>query len=205
VAVAIVLLALVCQRIGRDVPLDAEQAGRFHVVKVTDGDSMILTGGERLRLANIDAPEENEPLYDSATAHLTSLADDRDLRLRFPAQRRDKYGRLLAWAFVDSLFVGEEMLRHGLAYLLLFDQSEYHNPLIKRLLAAQREAVTEEAGLHGLAREAESHYVATSTGLRFHRPGCRTIRHLPVKQSRIFDNRQKPLREGLAPCRICRP
>lgn len=205
VVILILLLALVCQRAGRDFDLDTDTTDRFHVLRVTDGDSMRLTGGERLRLANIDAPEEDEPLYDSATAYLRSLAEGRDLDLRFPAQRRDKYGRLLAWAFVDSVFIGERMLSNGLAYLLIFNQSDYHQPLIKRLLRAQRAAIEAGRGLHSLPREPESHYVATTAGLRFHRPGCRTIRNLPASEARLFDNREQPLREGLAPCRICRP
>ncbi len=201
----VVLVALVCRRIGRDFAPEGEPSRRFHVVRVTDGDSMRLTGGERLRLASIDAPEEGEPFYDSATTYLASLAEGRDLELQFPQQRRDKYGRLLAWAFVDSLFLGEQMLRSGLAYLLLFRQSDYHHPLIQRLLEAQRQAIDGRRGLHGLLREPESHYVAASTGLRFHRPVCRTIRGLKPAESRVFEDRETPLREGLAPCRICRP
>lgn len=201
----VVLLVLVCQRIGRDFDLEPGPKGRFHAVRVTDGDSMRLGGGERLRLANIDAPEEGEPFYDSATTYLAFLAEGRNLELRFPLQRRDKYGRLLAWAFVDSIFVGEEMLKSGLAYLSLFKQSDYHHPLVKRLLAAQRTAIDEQRGLHGLPHEPESHYVATPTGLRFHRPACRSIRGLEVQHSRTFETREIPLREGLAPCRICRP
>ncbi|MBU4305160.1 MAG: thermonuclease family protein [Candidatus Omnitrophica bacterium] len=92
------------------------------VVRVIDGDTVELENGERVRLIGIDTPESrmNEKLkrdslysaesYDviiamgKKSARFTKqlLAKQR-VRLEFDAQKRDKYGRLLAYVYVKRL------------------------------------------------------------------------------------------------------
>ncbi|MFH1688386.1 MAG: thermonuclease family protein [bacterium] len=205
-ALVIVLLAvMIGNRLFRQPGAPDETAERFHVIKVVDGDTVHLTGGDKLRLAHIDTPEQGEPLYDEATALLTQLTLGKTLHLEFARPRRDKYGRMLASAFVDSIFVGEEILRHGLGYLMLFSQKEYDDPLVQRLLTAQRDAVKSGTGLHGLQRQPEDSYIAGQKGLRFHRPGCRLTRSFTEDQIRTFTSREQALCDGLSPCRSCKP
>ena len=42
------------------------------------------------------------------------------IELKYTDKRRDKYGRLLAYVYVDSIFINKMILENGLGYLYLF-------------------------------------------------------------------------------------
>ena len=68
------------------------------VQRVVDGDTVILEGGQRCRLSDIDAPERNQPGGKEATAALSELVRGADLEL--DGNKPDRYGRRLAHLFV---------------------------------------------------------------------------------------------------------
>lgn len=105
-----------------DAPLTAR------IAAVIDGDTLVLdppvSGSSRLRLAGIGAikpplgrPADRPwPLAAQARDALAALAEGATLRLEPAAQRIDRYGRLLAQAFLDDgRWLQGEMLRAGLA------------------------------------------------------------------------------------------
>ncbi len=91
------------------------------VVRVIDGDTLVvLRGGvtERVRLLRIDAPERNEPGYRESKEALRSLLKGREVVIEFERPRlekRDRYGRLLAYVLADGVNVNVEMVRLGRA------------------------------------------------------------------------------------------
>jgi endonuclease YncB( thermonuclease family) len=99
---------------------------RVRVAEVIDGDTLLLEDGRTLRLVSALAPK---PGADDVTAHTARLAETaratlaqavegRDLGLAFTGQRQDRYGRLLAHAFVDAdpqRWLQREMIDKGLA------------------------------------------------------------------------------------------
>ncbi|MBU0982668.1 MAG: thermonuclease family protein, partial [candidate division Zixibacteria bacterium] len=178
---------------------------RFVVVKVIDGDTVELQGGDRLRLLSIDTPEHGEPLYTEATALLSRVALNQQVRIEFAEQRRDKYGRLLGYLFIDTLFVNRMMLDSGLAYLYLMKAAELNRELTAPMLAAQRTAMTRRVGLWNLTREPEDYYLARKGSLRLHRPECNSVRDLPPDRVIRYLTREEGLAEGLSPCRNCKP
>ncbi len=204
-AILILLFLVVCSRLSRRSEPEVGEEDRFQVVKVVDGDTFVLAGGDRLRLRSIDAPEKGYPLYEEATRFLSDMVLGKVVRLEFSGERRDKYGRLLGHVFVDSVFVGEEILRSGLGYLFLFSRTDPGSPRTESLLAAQREAMKARCGLWAIAREPEDYYVARVNSFRLHRPACRSVKRLSDAQSRIFETREEALSLGLSPCRNCQP
>jgi micrococcal nuclease len=83
-----------------------------------DGDSLrIELGGkvEEVRLIGIDAPEGRQRFGAQARNHVLRLCIDRELRLEYDAERRDRYGRLLAYVYAGEVMVNESMIRAGLA------------------------------------------------------------------------------------------
>ena len=90
---------------------------------VVDGDT-IWAGGEKIRLADIDAPEVFSPdcpsekqLGDRATMRLAALLNEGRVELKTSGSRdRDKYGRLLRVAYVDGRSVGQTLISEGLAH-----------------------------------------------------------------------------------------
>src|SRR3954452_8889733 len=89
------------------------------VQRVVDGDTVVLAGGERVRYIGVDTPESVKPgtpvqcYAKAAGAANERLVAGRRVRLRFDAERRDRYGRLLAYVYraSDGLFVNAELVR----------------------------------------------------------------------------------------------
>ena len=93
------------------------------VAHVHDGDTVKLTDGRKLRLIGINTPEIGhdgdlpEPLALKARQVLKALVgQDRRLALRYGIDQKDRYGRLLAHAYLpDGRNVQELLLQQGLA------------------------------------------------------------------------------------------
>ena len=88
---------------------------------VVDGDTLWL-GGEKIRVADIDAPETHEPrcaaeqeLGDKATRRLRELLNNGAVSLQPIDRDEDKYGRKLRIVLVDGHSVGERLVDEGLA------------------------------------------------------------------------------------------
>ena len=88
---------------------------------VVDGDTFWI-GGEKVRIADIDAPETHPPrcdheadLGDRATVRLQELLNAGPVTLA-PADRdTDRYGRLLRIVERDGRSLGEQLVDEGLA------------------------------------------------------------------------------------------
>ncbi len=89
------------------------------VERIIDGDTLVLRGGARVRLLQIDAPESGEECYAAAsTRELARLAPagagvvlEADPQL----DRVDRYGRLLRYIHTGRLNVNVELVRRGAA------------------------------------------------------------------------------------------
>jgi endonuclease YncB( thermonuclease family) len=88
---------------------------------VVDGDTIWL-GGQKIRVADIDAPETHEPrcaqeqaLGDRATRRLQALLNAGAVSLQAIDRDEDKYGRKLRIVLVDGASVGERLVDEGLA------------------------------------------------------------------------------------------
>jgi micrococcal nuclease len=119
------------------------------VGRVLDGDSIVLTDGNQVRYLGINAPEAGEPFSEAARALNRRLVEGRRLRLVQDREDRDRYGRILAYVYRDGQggerFVNAELLRAGLAHLLIF------GPLreIRTLASAQEAARRARRGMWG--------------------------------------------------------
>ena len=183
---------------------------RARIHSVTDGDTVILEGGSRVRYLGIDAPEvaheekPGDPLGDEAARYNRKLVSGRWVRLEFERQRQDDYGRLLAYVFLeDGTLVNRELVRQGLAYLC-----PKQRPLRywDRLLEAQRQAMKEQRGLWSLPLpRPEAVYVGNKRSGVFHRPSCPLGRSAKPSNRVQFKERNQAFFEGFCPCRQCRP
>lgn len=189
------------EQVGRDKPI----GDRFGVVSVYDGDTAELQGGDKLRLLGIDTPEAGEPYHDEAKQMLARLAVSQSCRIEYGGKRRDKYGRLLGYLYVDTCFVNRAIVASGLAYVYLFDDSDLKQREISELISAQRSAIEGKRGLWGLPREREAFYVNTVGSFRLHRPSCPSIGPLREGRSHKYATREEGMLEGLSPCRTCKP
>ncbi len=87
------------------------------VIVVIDGDTIVaLHNGakEKIRLANIDAPEKDQPYGMDARQAMFSLVFKKQARIE--PKVIDKYGRTVALVTVDGINVNEEMVKRGMAW-----------------------------------------------------------------------------------------
>lgn len=99
-------------------PMPACADGTFLVARVIDGDTLVLTGGTRVRLLGIDTPEVGEPWAEEATRSLQKMAMGKMVTLKECA-RKDPYGRTLAVLQRGGVNINISLLKEGLAVPLL--------------------------------------------------------------------------------------
>lgn len=120
------------------------------VTRVVDGDTIEVRlgrGSEKVRYIGIDTPESVKPgtpvqcFAKAAAAENRHLVKGRRVTLRFDAERRDRYGRLLAYVNreQDGLFVNAALVRLGYARTLTIPPNVAHAGLFARLAARARE------------------------------------------------------------------
>lgn len=71
------------------------------VASVMDGDTFELQNGVGVRLIGINAPNRGEAKWDEGRVALTGLIADKRVSLEYDRYQDDKYGRVLAWVWID--------------------------------------------------------------------------------------------------------
>lgn len=92
-----------------------EPRSTYLVVRVIDGDTVVLEDGETVRLVGIDAPEDGACGHDRATQRLVRLVEGRRVWLRQSDEDRDRYDRLLRYVDRGPVDAGLELIESGLA------------------------------------------------------------------------------------------
>jgi micrococcal nuclease len=126
---------------------DAAAVRTCVVARVVDGDTLTCDDGARVRLLSIDAPELSQhPFGRAALRQLEELAAvGTVLRVEQDVQRRDRYGRILAYLWLeDGRMVNEELLLAGVAIVAVHPPNVRH---VERLRAAVEKARARKAGL----------------------------------------------------------
>lgn len=121
-------------------PLACRPAEGVAVVRVIDGDTIVIQGDERVRYIGIDAPEQDEPLGREATELNRKLVQGKRVRLERDVTDRDRYGRLLRYVYVDGTFVEAELVRQGLARVRAYPPDTRHHQELSALEQEARQA-----------------------------------------------------------------
>ena len=107
---------------------------------VSDGDTLVLGDGRKVRLLGVDTPEMSDASRNRQNASRNHLdartvqrfaeeakrfarkeVEGKTVRLEYDWQREDKYGRTLAYVFrePDGYFLNAELLKQGYAFAYL--------------------------------------------------------------------------------------
>jgi micrococcal nuclease len=146
--VLLVAVALVVLRPWEGSEDEGPSAVTVLVTRVVDGDTVeaqIEGEIEDVRLIGVDTPETVKPgepgecFGPQASRFAHGLLAGERVRFVFGAERRDPYGRLLAYAYLDGRFVNATLVRRGLARTLTIPPNDRFAPRLRRLeLAAAR-------------------------------------------------------------------
>jgi len=98
---------------------DATSTETFQISQVVDGDTARLTNGVTLRLIGINTPEKNMPYFQEAKDLLTILIQNKSVQIQ--SFGTGKYGRTLAFIFLNEKNINTQILKQGLATLYCYE------------------------------------------------------------------------------------
>ncbi|MEK6690995.1 MAG: thermonuclease family protein [Nitrospirota bacterium] len=120
------------------------------VIRIIDGDTIVLDGGEKVRLIGVDTPETKDPRKPveyfgwEATRFTKEMVEGKRVRLEYDWQRQDKYERTLAYIFLeDGTFLNAEIIKQGYG----FAYTKYPFKYLEEFRQYEREARENSRGL----------------------------------------------------------
>lgn len=141
-AVLLLAIALLVLRPWEEDPNAGPASVTAVVTRVVDGDTVEARIGEEVedvRLIGVDTPETvkpGEPLEcfgPRASSFTHRVLEGRRVRLVFGEERRDHYGRLLAYAYLEGNLFNAALVRRGFARALTIPPNDRFAPQLRRL------------------------------------------------------------------------
>ncbi|MBW1704901.1 MAG: thermonuclease family protein [Deltaproteobacteria bacterium] len=200
--ILIIILATVCLSL---------TAADYHRVKfVYDGDTILLDNKSKVRYLGVNSPEidhkggKSEFMAHAARNLNLELVKRARVSLEFDKEKKDRYGRLLAYVFLENgEMVNALLVRKGMAHVLLNNLGLKYGGI---LLDCQRKAMKEKLGIWSRPfKVQEKFYLGNRNSYRFHRPDCPFAKKISRKNGVRFKSRYDAFREGYSPCKRCRP
>ncbi len=204
------------------------------VLWIYDGDTIRVRQADgtevEVRYEGIDTPELGppdktpEPWSREAAEANRILVEGKTVLLELDERRKDKYGRMLAYVFVEGLFVNAELVRKGYAHARTYLPNIRYRP---ELLAAQREARKNMVGIWesfsdddealqikrtdqvqastmpSISGNQEKRYTASLRSKVFHRASCQHAKKIKAKNLLTFSTLDEAVRSGRRKCKAC--
>ena len=198
-------------------------SGMVTVSEVIDGDTLRLASGDKVRLLGIDTPESKSTAKDlefygkEASAFCRDLLTGKPVRLEFEEERTDKYGRLVAYVFLDDgTLVNALLIKEGYARCLgafRFSRKPEFKSLHQEAKAAERGLWNPE-GRKRFREERKAYWATTDRAKRespfignkraktLHLGTCGRLPSVPNRT--FFDKAPEALDHGYSAAGCCR-
>lgn len=198
----------------------------YQVTRVVDGDTIVVDidgVSEKVRLIGVDTPETVHPTkgvepYGKEASNFTKAQlEGKKVRLEFDVQERDKYGRLLAYIWLDNKLFNETLVEKGYAQIATFPPNVKY---VERFKAAQQRAREANLGLWGVLPEQTSSskesaqltpkqetgtYVGSVNSKKYHKRDCKWAKEIHTENSIFFNTKAEAEKAGYVPCKYCKP
>lgn len=181
------------------------------VVRVVDGDTVVLENGLHLRYAGIDTPEVVE-VVERKEAYLARKAMERNrllvegktLRIDLTDERVDRYGRLLGRVYLDDDTPVEEILvGEGLARTLPMGGTSDRLQRLEQETRAAGKGIW--SGEHTPVTSAEAAFVASRNSDLYHLPDCPKALNIKPGNLILFRSVEDARSSKRQPCPFCLP
>ncbi len=180
------------------------------VVKVIDGDTIVLQDGTKIRYIGMDTPERGMPLFEEAKKANADLVQNKEIRLVYDVERKDRYGRTLAYVHVNTdignIFVNAYLVREGYAKVATYPPNVKYVDVFKKL---QKQAQENKVGLWAVSTKvnAEDEYsglvVASKNSKVYHKPDCRNAKRIKEANLIKYKNPAEAQRAGKRAGKCC--
>jgi len=118
---------------------------RLIVIEVSDGDTLKLSNGKTFRLYGVNAPEVKEPFFEEAKAFTENIVLGKEISFEQEANYKvDKFGRSLGYILVGGVNLNIELVRNGLARVVLYEKRakiKYQDELLETEKIAKEKKV----------------------------------------------------------------
>ena len=138
----ILLLFLIIFTVGKRV----SKKSSYRVIKVIDGDTIVLDNGRHLRYIGIDTPEIDWKDFHHSDCYAwrareinKKLVLGKKVTLQKDVSQTDKYGRLLRYVYVGHVFVNSYLVSHGYARVLTIPPDVHYARTFRELQRKARE------------------------------------------------------------------
>lgn len=128
---------------------EKENTKLYTVKKVVDGDTIVVDFNgtdEKVRLIGVDTPEsvhkdksKNVKEGKIASNYTKAKLENKQVELEFDIQQKDKYGRLLAYVYIDGNMVNKMLLEDGMAKLATYPPNVKYVEEFKKIQAQARQ------------------------------------------------------------------
>ena len=138
------------QTVASPSPTTASNLEQVKVIRVVDGDTIEIEGGQKVRYIGIDAPETVDPnrpvgCYGKEASNKNKeLVEGKTVGLEKDISDKDKYGRLLRYVYVGDTFVNETLVKEGYAQVSTYPPDVKYQD---KFLVAQKDARDNNRGL----------------------------------------------------------
>jgi|TARA_Y100000310_G_scaffold246466_1_gene251769 hypothetical protein len=97
------------------------------IERIIDGDTVEIENKTSIRLLGINSPERGEVYYLEAKEFLEDLILNETVTLEYVGERQDKYGRTLAYIYINKENVNLKLVEEGLANYYFYSGKDIHS------------------------------------------------------------------------------
>ena len=101
------------------------------VTKIIDGDTVIVQGGETIRLLGIDCDERGKECYVKAKNRIEEILLNQKVILKKESEDKDIYGRSLRYIFLNGENINSKMVKEGYCVARFPQESKYKKEIVE--------------------------------------------------------------------------
>lgn len=130
-------------------------SAKAEVTRVIDGDTVELSTGETVRYLMVDTPEitggKNDCFGQEARAFNADLVEGKTVELFYDVEREDRYGRQLAYVYVDGREINTLLVERGYGCVLYIPPNGQDREI--EFLTLEARAMQESRGMWGICED----------------------------------------------------
>ncbi|MBN1809161.1 MAG: thermonuclease family protein [Planctomycetes bacterium] len=180
---------------------------RTTVVRVIDGDTVVLQNGLHLRYRNVNSPEiievrEKTEDYALEAMELNrSLVENRAVVVETGREGMDRYGRLIGSILLeDGQRVEEVIVSEGLAKVVPYDPED---PLLPAMRKKEAAACAAQKGIWAVPEAKNPPFVAGAESKTYHLVTCPHAARIAEENRVYYPTEEAAAATGRTPCRHC--